>query len=135
MDDITGQKHFKKLFFCHQKSNKNSDSAWNFLQTPITVCRCAYILYFKINVLISCCPLFSENYLNPQASINKMVKKHSEKNHPSPSRLILRIQGVYLSRIFLEFFPKPVYSTMVVVCSAATKRTFLPSDFSTIKAL
>ena len=23
-------------------------------------------------------------------------------------------QGVYLSRIFLEFFPKPVYSTMVV---------------------
>ena len=22
--------------------------------------------------------------------------------------------GVYLSRIFLEFFPKPVYSTMVV---------------------
>ena len=22
-------------------------------------------------------------------------------------------QGVYLSRIFLEFFPKPVYSTMV----------------------
>ena len=51
-----------------------------------------------------------------------MVNKHTVDYHPSPSQLISRIHthismdslGVYLSRIFLEFFPKPVYSTMVV---------------------
>ena len=50
-----------------------------------------------------------------------MVNKHTVDYHPSPSQLISRIHthismdslGVYLSRIFLEFFPKPVYSTMV----------------------
>ena len=32
---------------------------------PILVCRGIYILYFKINPLTFCCPLFSENHLNP----------------------------------------------------------------------
>ena len=57
--------------------------------------------------------LFSENYLNPQVRINKMVNKHTVDYHPSPSQIPARVhpfiflwtqEGVYLSRIFLEFF-------------------------------
>ena len=43
----------------------------------IPVCRGACILYFKINPLTFCCPLFSENYLNPQVRINKIVNKYT----------------------------------------------------------
>ena len=39
--------------------------------------RGVYIHYFKINLPILCCPLFSENYLSPQVRINKMVNKHT----------------------------------------------------------
>ena len=31
----------------------------------------------------------------------------------TPSHISMDSQGVYLARNFLEFFPKPVYSTMV----------------------
>ena len=53
-----------------------------------------------------------------------MINKHTVNYHPSPSQLISRIQplifpwtprGVYLSSIFLGFFPKLVYSIIVVV--------------------
>ena len=37
------------------------------------------------------CPLFSENFLNPQARINKIINKHTVDYHPSPSQLISRI--------------------------------------------
>ena len=70
-----------------------------------------------------CCPLFSENYLNSQARIKKIVNKHTVDYHPSLSQLISRIhtliflwtpKGFISPRIFLDFFPKPVYSTMVM---------------------
>ena len=51
----------------------------------------AYIPYFIINPPIFCCPLFSENHLNPQVRINKMVSKHTVDYHPIPSQLISRI--------------------------------------------
>ena len=63
--------------------------------------------------LIFCCPLFSENYLNPQARINKMVNKHTNDYHPITSQLISRIQtpiflwtpkGFISSESFLNFF-------------------------------
>ena len=57
----------------------------------IPVCRGVYIHYFKINPPNFCCPLFPENYLNPQVRINKMVNKHTVNYHPSPSQLISRI--------------------------------------------
>ena len=41
---------------------------------------------------IFCCPLFSENYLNLQFRINKIVNKHTVDYHPSPSELISKIQ-------------------------------------------
>ena len=41
----------------------------------IPVCRGAYIPYFKVNSTIFCCPFFSENHLNPQVRIKKMVIK------------------------------------------------------------
>ena len=58
-----------------------------FLQLPIKVCRGAYIPYFKINVLIFCCSLFFEEYLNTQVRINKMVFEHTIDYHPSSSKL------------------------------------------------
>ena len=52
-----------------------------------------YIHYFKINSPTFCCPLFSENYHNPQVRINKMVNKHTVDYHPNPpSQLISSIQ-------------------------------------------
>ena len=51
-----------------------------------------------------------------------MVNWHTVDYHPEPSKLTSRVhpphiymdsQGVYLSRIFLEFFLKRVYCTMV----------------------
>ena len=55
------------------------------------MCRGAYIPYLKINAPIFCCPLFSENYLNPQARVNKLVNKHVLNYHTSPSQLTSRI--------------------------------------------
>ena len=79
----------------------------------IPVCRGVYIHYFKINPPILCCSLFSENYLNPQVRINKMVNKHTVNYHPSPSQLISRIhplifpwtpKGFISPESFLNFF-------------------------------
>ena len=80
-------------------------------------------LLFASQFPIFFCPLFSENYLNPKARIKKIVNKHTVDYHPSPSQLISRIhtlillqtlKGFISPRIFLDFFPKPVYSTMVM---------------------
>ena len=61
---------------CDEKSNKKENSfRMKFLQPPILVYRGAYIPQFKINAPIFCCPLFSENYLNPKVRINKMDKQ------------------------------------------------------------
>ena len=101
------------------------------------MCRAPYILYFKISAPIFCCPILSENYLNPQVKINKMVNKPTVDYHPSPSQLTSRINPlmflwipkgfVYLSGIYLEFFPKPVYSTAV----AEVSPLLLPSQKET----
>ena len=59
------------------------------------------------------CPLFSENDLNPQVRINKMVNKHTVDYHPIPSQLISRIypliflwipKGFISQESFLNFF-------------------------------
>ena len=58
------------------------------------MCGGVYVQYFKINLFILWCPLFFENYLNPQVRINKIVDKHTVDYHPSPSQLILRIHSL-----------------------------------------
>ena len=76
----------------------------------ITVCRAVYIHYFKMNAPTFCCPLFSEIYFNSQDQQNSkqiycqlLITKFlwMPKGFISPAR------------VFLEFSPKPVYSTMV----------------------
>ena len=82
------------------------------------MCRGVYIPQFKINPLIFCCPL---------------VNKHTVNYEPSPSQLVSRIHHLiflwttlilhisiyfyiskgFISRIFLDFFLKPIYSTMI----------------------
>ena len=72
------------------------------------VSRDAYINCFKINASIFCCPLFLEEYLNPQLRINKMVNKHTVDYHPSPLPLTSRIHPL----IFLwtpKGFISPIY--------------------------
>ena len=91
---MNGWKYRSKgiLKACHKKvREKQTSSGWNFFQPPIPVCRGGYIPHFKINAPIFCCPLFSENYLNPQVRINKMVNRHTVHHHPSPSQLTSRI--------------------------------------------
>ena len=77
------------------------------------VSRDAYINCFKINASIFCCPLFLEEYLNPQLRINKMVNKHTVDYHPSPLPLTSRIhpliflwtpKGFISPESFLNFF-------------------------------
>ena len=53
----------KAVFVTNKVIKNQTSSAWDFLQPPIPVYRGACIPYFKINVPIFCCPLFSENYL------------------------------------------------------------------------
>ena len=94
--EVQIKRAFKSYFFVTKNLIKErTGSVWNFLQSPILVCRGAYIPYFKISAPIFCCPFFSENYLNPQARINKMVNKHTVDYHPSPSELISRITPSY----------------------------------------
>ena len=77
-----------------------------------SVQRCLYPL-FQNQSPIFWCPLSSENYLNPQVSINNMVKKHTVDCHPSLSQFISRIQpliflwtpkGFIFPESFLNFF-------------------------------
>ena len=79
------------------------------------VYRGACIQYFKINSSIFCCPLFSENYLNLQDRINKMVKNYTIDYHPSPLQLLSRThpliflwtpKGFISPECFLRFFLK-----------------------------
>ena len=103
-----------------QKSNKKADSlCMKFSSTSSTsVQRC---LYPKINAPIFCCPFFwklsqpsGQDQQNgkqtycwiPPYSFSINVKD-------TASHISMDSEGVYLSRIFLEFFPKPVYFTMV----------------------
>ena len=82
----------------------------------IPVCRGVCMPYFKTNPPIFCCPLFSDNYLNPQVRINKMVNKYSVDYQPNPSQLIWRIhrlmfpwtpKGFISPESFLNFFLNP----------------------------
>ena len=82
------KKAFKSYFFVIKKViQKLEKLCMKFLQLSIKVCRGAYIPYFKINVLIFCCSLFFEEYLNTQVRINKMVFEHTIDYHPSFSKL------------------------------------------------
>ena len=103
-----------KAIFCDQKSKKKAGRPYmKFCQPPKQVCRGAYISYFKINVTIFCCLLFSEYYLNPQVRINKMINKHTVDYHPSPSQWSFRIHSLIFvwtpkvliyAESFLNFF-------------------------------
>ena len=136
--NVTSLKNFSIFEKKNLTENNNSSNNWKsskvsksvtenmsvlkFLQPPIPVWRGACILYFKIIVPIFCCPFFSENYLNSQVIMNRLVNKHTGEYHPSPSQLTLRILPLMFLRTpkrfafpesFLNFFPKPAYFTMV----------------------
>ena len=70
-------------------------------------------LLFQNQSLLFCCSLFSQNYVNPQTRINKMVNKLTANYHPISSQLISRIhnfiflwtpQGFFSPESFLSFF-------------------------------
>ena len=70
-------------------------------------------LLFQSQSPIICCPLFSKDYLSPQAKINKIVNKHTVDYHPSPSQLVSRVhsliflwtlKGFISSESFFNFF-------------------------------
>ena len=85
------------IFSSILKIEKNSKmrGSKRLLKAIFFVCRArgAYIPYFKISPTIFSCPLFSENYLNLQVRINKMVNKYTVNYHPSPLQLISRIHS------------------------------------------
>ena len=108
-----------KAIFCHQKDNKKEDRLCMifFFNLNSSVQRCLYPLFrsqcphFMLSLLFW--KLSSENYLNSQVRINKMVNKHTVDYHPSPSQLISRIhtliflwtrKGFISPESFLNFF-------------------------------
>ena len=91
--EVQVNRAFKSYFFVTKKViKKQTGSTWNFLQPSIPVYRATHIPYFKINPPHFLLSVFSENYLNPQVRINKMVNKHTVDYLPSPSQLISRKQ-------------------------------------------
>ena len=99
----------KAIFFCHQKSRETLHEIFFSLQ----YLQCLYN-HFPPIPPIFWCPLFSENYLNSEVRINKMVNKHTFDYHPSPSQLTLRIypliflwtpKGFISPESFLNFPP------------------------------
>ena len=54
------------FFVTKKKKSTQTGFACNFLQPLMQMCRGPYIPFFKINAPIFCCPLFFEEYLNPQ---------------------------------------------------------------------
>ena len=69
--------------------------------------KCLYPL-FQNQYPTSCCPRFSENYLNPQVRINKTVNKHTV------ITIFLWTPKGFIPSESLELSPKSVYFTMVV---------------------
>ena len=84
-----------KAIFYHQKTKKQTGFARNFLQPLIQVCRGTYIPYFRINATIFCCPLFFEEYLNPQVRINKMLNEYSVNYHTSISEATMFFKVIH----------------------------------------
>ena len=120
-------KGLSKAIFCHKISNKKADRlCMKFSSTPNTsVQRCLYPIFqnqcphFLLSALFW--KLFSENYLNLQVRINKMVNKHTVDYHPSPSQITYKSTSSHISMdseggLSLQniswIFPKSVYSTI-----------------------
>ena len=72
-------------------------------RTNTSVQRCLYPLFQNPPPQVFRCLLLSENHLNPQVKINKMVNKHTEHYHRSPSQLISRIHPFIFPCTFKGF--------------------------------
>ena len=83
-----------KVIFLSPKNKRADLLCMKFSLTFNTVCRGAYIFYFKINAPIFCCFIFFEECLNSQVRINKMVNKYTVDYHPSPSELTSRMHSL-----------------------------------------
>ena len=109
---------FKSHFLSPKKQkNRQPDFVWNFLQSPIQACRFAY---FKINAPIFCYP-FIFDFRNLRSgstkwqmnilSITTLVFRINFKD--TPCHISLEFYRDF-SRIFLGFFLKPIYPTIVM---------------------
>ena len=98
---------FKSYFLSPKNVLKSqTGSGWNYLQSPIQVCRDAYIPYFIIKAPVFCCPLFLKEYLNPQVRINEMISEHFVNYYSSTSQLTREYTLSYffglLRRLFFQ---------------------------------
>ena len=76
------------LFFLNKTTIKNeTSSAINFPLPSITV----FSMFFKISTHLFCCIFITEEYVNPQVRIDKMINDQGVNYHPSPLELLLRI--------------------------------------------
>ena len=76
------------IMFCPLRGAKKGISSW----TNTSVQRCLLYHYFKINPPIFCCPLFSENYLNPQVRVRISIIVNW-----TPKRLISPVLNLLLN--------------------------------------
>ena len=109
---------FKSHFLSPKKQkNRQPHFVWNFLQSPIQACRFAH---FKINAPIFCYP-FIFDFRNLRSgstkwqmnilSITTLVFRINFKD--TPCHISMEFYRDF-SRIFLEFFLKPIYPTIVM---------------------
>ena len=99
-------------FFGQIKDYNSGRKHGNQTNDPIFSSTFSALLFQNQSPILSC-PLFSENYLNPQARANKIINKHTFGYQPSPSQLISRIhtliflwtpKGFISPESFLNFF-------------------------------
>ena len=103
----------QKMLFSDKKRTKTQEGSADTRQITQFFHLLFSALLFQNQYSIFCCPLFSKNYVNHQARINKMVNKHTVNYHPSPSQLISGIhtliflwtpKGFISPESFLNFF-------------------------------
>ena len=113
-----------KAIFCHQNVNKKANRRCMklFSASNKSVQRCLYPLFqnqrphFLLLHLFQRMSQHSGHGQQNGKQANCWLERWSFRNNfkDTPSHISIESWGVYLSRIFLKFFLKPVYLTMVV---------------------
>ena len=106
------------FFVTKKKKSTQTGFACNFLQPLMQMCRGPYIPFFKINAPICCCPLFFEEYLNPQDHPLIFLWTHKE-----------CISAEYLLNFFSNLYLLPWLRKQAPRWRGEGKGTYMPPTF------
>ena len=110
------------LFVTKKVVKKKAGSAWNFFNLQYQCVEVHISPNSKLMPPFSVVPSFLKIITTLRSGLTKWINKHTFNYHHNPSQLTSRIHPLifpwthkgFISPESLIFFPKPVYSTMVV---------------------